>query len=305
MMISNNSSLLPTAQTHKENRGCYGKTKIFTAIGLVFTTGFGAIHASAADTLVASSKKVLLESNYRFFKYMTADGKYYQRIFKDNIEVSQEPTINKTIIDPAVVKKISSMGEGDILKVNLSLIRPFIATNSTQETGGAIINDGKIERLEHNGKAITDDAILAMEKELAAQLASERTLRVKAQAEKLSAFASRYGIPASRALKTALLQGNATVTLSLTGSILRKIAASNDPDLSGLELYFPTKDNISGAMLSTNINPWQMSDPAAQGTNIGLYMTESGCADEAGRTNYDRLAGSQTNHSQNVFGIMR
>lgn len=283
----------------------YAKTKIFTAIGFALATGLSATHASAADTLVATSNKVLLDSNYRFEKYMTADGKFYQRIFKDEIEVSREPAIKKTIIDPALVKKMGAMGASDILKVNLSLVRPFIATNSTQETGGAIVKDGTITRLEHNGKAVTDDDILAMERALAATLASERAARTKAQAEKLSAFASRYGIPSSSALKTAISQGHATVTLSLTGDTLRKIAASNDPDLSGMELYFPTKDNIAGAMLDTNINPWQMSDPAAQGANVGLYMTESGCADEAGRANYDRLAGSQTNHSQNVFGIMR
>lgn len=53
-------------------------------------------------------------------------------------------------------------------------------------------------------------------------------------------------------------------------------------------------------MLAININPWQQSDTALQGLDIGIYMTESSCAEETGRTNDDRLAGSQTNHSQNV-----
>ncbi|NOT13566.1 MAG: S8 family serine peptidase [Methylococcaceae bacterium] len=191
------------------------------------------------------------------------------------------------------------------MKVNLSLVPIVIATTTAIEQGGAFVENGRIATLERNGKLVNNDDFLKSDSILVTQLATERTTRIKAQALRLSAFAERYGFSGYSELKTALAEGYSSVSITLPGAILRKLIASGDPDLSGLELYFPEKDVINNAMVATNINPWQQIDSSAQGTNIGIYMTESGCADESGRSNYDRLAGTQTNHSRNVFGIMR
>jgi hypothetical protein len=75
--------------------------------------------------------------------------------------------------------------------------------------------------------------------------------------------------------------------------------------VAGLELAFPVSDQISSAMADTSISTGALPNSSTRGGGVGIYMTESGCADETGRTNYDRLSGSQTDHSQNVFGILR
>lgn len=283
----------------------YSKRKFVSAIGLAIITGAGSGPLFAADTAVATSKKLINGKEYSFEKLMTPDGKVYQRILENGIEVKSDPRVAKTVIAPSLLKRLSAISDIQTLTVNLSLVPAVVATNNEVEQGGAFVESGKIRTLERNGKPVSDDTFLALDTRLTLQLTAERAARVKAQAQKLNDFAIRYGLPASAALKKALVEGYASVTLTLSGGTLRKLVESNDPELSGLELSFPVKDVINNAMVATNINPWQQMDPAAQGTNIGIYMTESGCADEAGRTNYDRLAGTQTNHSQNVFGIMR
>ncbi|HET8706042.1 MAG TPA: S8 family serine peptidase [Pseudomonadales bacterium] len=281
------------------------KSKLVTAVSLALIAGFTGSNVLAADTLIASSKKSLNGSSYSFEKYMTADGVTYQRIFQDGVEVRSEPKVTKTIVDPTLAAKLAGLADGDVLKVNLALVSVNVATKSETESGGVIVNDGKVARMERNGVALTDDEQLTLDARLAATLSSDRASRIKLQAEKLSAFASRYGFADNSALKPALARGDASLTLALSAGQLRKIIDANDADLSGLELAFSVKDDSASYMIPTSINPWQQSDSTAQGSNIGLYMTESGCADPAGRTNYTRLAGSQTNHSQNVFGILR
>ena len=279
--------------------------KLLSAIGLAIAAIAGSNALMAADTAVATSKKLINGREYSFEKLMTADGKVYQRILENGIQIKSDPLVAKTVIDPLLLKRLSGISDIQTLTVNLSLAPAVVLTTNEVEQGGAFVESGKIRALERNGKPAGDDEFLALDTKLSLQLASERATRVKAQAQKLSDFAIRYGFPASATLKKALVEGRASVTVTLPGATLRKLVESKDPELSGLELSFPVKDMINNAMVATNINPWQQIDPAAQGANIGIYMTESGCADELGRTNYDRLAGTQTNHSQNVFGIMR
>jgi len=281
----------------------FGTRSLVTTIGLAIAASPGAV--LAADQMIAESKKTIDGSEYSFQKLMSADGLIYQRIYQNGVEVRSEPKVAKTVVDPLLLKKLKGLGDAETLKVNLALVSAVVAISTEEEQGGAIVTNGRIAKLERNGKAVTQEDFLALDAKQAGLISSERAARAKAQSEKLTAFAKRYGFLDNSDLKTAIAEGHSSVSIALTGATLRKLVASNDAELSGLELYFPFKDTISSAMIATNINPWQQSDAAAQGNGVGIYMTESGCADEAGRTNYDRLAGSQTNHSQNVFGIMR
>jgi len=281
------------------------KHKLVHAIGLAMSLNAIPTAVLAADATIATSKKLINGNEYSFEKLMAADGSVYQRILENGVEVKGEPRGVKTVVDPLLLKKLSAITDIQTLKVNLSLVPAVLPSASDVEQGGAFVSDGKIATLERNGKPISNDELLYLDGILTRQLTSERATRVNAQAQKLKAFAERYGFIGSSELKTALAEGYSSVAVTLPGSILRKLVDSKDPELSGLELSFPEKDVINDAMVATNINPWQQVDASAQGANVGIYMTESGCADEAGRTNYDRLAGTQTNHSQNVFGIMR
>ena len=58
-------------------------------------------------------------------------------------------------------------------------------------------------------------------------------------------------------------------------------------------------------MVDTSISSSALPYSTTRGDDIGIYMTESGCARESRITNYDRLSGSETNHSRNVGAIIR
>jgi hypothetical protein len=281
------------------------KHKLIQAIAAILAITAGASDAQAADSLVASSSKVVNGNTYLFQKYLNADGRLYARIFENGIEVKAEPQTAKTIVSPTLLERLAKLADIEQLKVNLSIIPAETSLAAPAEQGGAFIKDGNLARLELNGKAVSQEQFLALDAETKLKLTSEREARVKTQSAALQRFADRYGFAGSPELKQALEEGYSSVTLSLTAATLRKLIETKDPELAGLELYFAPKDVIDTAMVATNINPWQQADASAQGDNVGIYMTESGCADEAGRTDYDRLAGSQTNHSQNVFGILR
>lgn len=281
------------------------KNKLVQAISALLALTAGMNVAQAADSLVASSSKVINGNSYLFQKYLSPDGRVYERIFENKLEVKAEPQTAKTIVSPTLLERLAKLTDGEQLKVNLSIIPAATSLVTPVEQGGALLKEGNIARLELNGKAVNAEQFLALDAETRLKLGSERETRVKTQAAALQRFANRYGFAGSAELKSALAEGYSSVTLSLTGATLRKLIAAKDPELAGLELYFSPKDVIDTAMVATNINPWQRADASAQGDNVGIYMTESGCADEAGRTDYDRLTGSQTNHSQNVFGILR
>ncbi len=58
----------------------YSTRKLLSAIGLAIAAIAGSNALMAADTAVATSKKLINGREYSFEKLMTADGKVYQRI---------------------------------------------------------------------------------------------------------------------------------------------------------------------------------------------------------------------------------
>ena len=155
------------------------KHSLLSAIGIAIVACSSA--ALAADAVIATSSKLINGSKYSFQKLMTAKGTVYQRIYQNGIEVSREPKVAKTVISPLLLKKLSKIGDNETLKVNLSLVTPVISTNGQVEQGGAIVKDGRIEKLERNGKSLTNDEFLALDEKLAGQLSSERATRVNSQ----------------------------------------------------------------------------------------------------------------------------
>ncbi len=124
-------------------------------------------------------------------------------------------------------------------------------------------------------------------------------------ARMVNAVAARHGLSARGEWKDAAAKGQLTVRAKMKAGELKGIIVQRDADIAGIELAFPVRDQINNAMVDTNISNWALPFSTTRGAGIGIYYTEIGCRDEAGATNYDRLAGSQTDHSQNVYGILR
>lgn len=151
---------------------------------------------------------------------------------------------------------------------------------------------------------VSEKALRRYDLEREEQLSELRRLRAERRTQKLLGWAWHYGVQNQTGMKRALSTGSSTVTLDLTPMELKDLLYSRDPAIVGIELHEEGEDDITQAMVDTSIISSALPYGSTRGNGIGIYMTESGCANESWITNYDRLSGSQTNHSRNVGAII-
>ncbi len=121
----------------------FSKHKLVCAIGLAVSASTTSTALLAADTIIATSKRLINGNEYSFEKLMAADGNVYQRIFENGIEVKGEPRVVKTVVDPLLLKKLSAIPDTQTLKVNLSLVPAAITSASDVEQGGLSLATAK------------------------------------------------------------------------------------------------------------------------------------------------------------------
>jgi len=131
---------------------------------------------------------------------------------------------------------------------------------------------------------------------------AERTARRQAA---LSEVLKKYGLLEYKGVQESIERGSSSITVELRPEQIRRLLEAGDPVISGIEVAAPGEDDISQAMVDTNISNWALPFATTRGNGIGVYMTESGCADESRFSNYDRLAGSESDHSRNVGAIIK
>ena len=262
--------------------------------------------AVAADGKVLARKSKTVDGVvYSFDKVMAADGSAREIIRQSGKQIEQLPAVQRRVVDAALADKLSKVGETERVAVNVALKDLAPASSTATEFGGFEFVRGRMTQHSHNGEPIYGNDIAKVNARASEQERADRKARTELQKQQWTDFAARHGLGKDKAVMAAMAAGGATVTLELPVPQLRKLIAAEDSEIAGIELAFPVKDQITVAMVDTNISSYALPYSNLHGNGIGLYMTESGCADEAGRTNYDRLAGSQTDHSQNVFGILR
>jgi hypothetical protein len=242
---------------------------------------------------------------YTFEKVLDADGRVRETIRRDGVVVRGVPAAPRALASEALRKRLAAAADTDPIAVNLALRPVDQAGESELESGGMYHEQGRLISHQHNGQAVEPSDVEEINRARDERQRERRALRLKNQQQRLAAFAERNGLAGVRRVETALRRGEDTLSVTLAAGEIRRLLAAKDADLVGVELAFPVEDQIAGAMVDTNISAYALPYLTTRGAGIGIYMTESGCADEAGRPNYDRLAGAQTDHSQNVFGIMR
>ena len=261
--------------------------------------------AIADGKVLASKSKEINGVTYQFEKLMDSTGEVRTVARANGKLVKAVPAAQSTLVDPALAKRLASAGDYESLSVNIALKTVELAERTASEFGAFHFYRGRLVEQSHNGKPVYGEEVQAANRLLTEAEVSERAERMQKQAAVARDFAARHDLIRLPAVQHAIEQGAATLTVNVSAAQLQKLIASEDKDIAGIELAFPVADQITGAMQKTNITSYALPYSNLRGNGIGIYMTESGCADEAGRTNYDRLAGSQTDHSQNVFGIMR
>jgi len=94
------------------------------------------------------------------------------------------------------------------------------------------------------------------------------------------------------------------VLLNQNAQKIQDIANNQLFEIDSIELYIPPQDDIIPGMQWTNI--WAHARFGQhQGNNIGIWQTENGCPPNGFFSNYNRLSGPPTPHSQDMATIIR
>ncbi|GJL65234.1 MAG: hypothetical protein NPIRA05_02050 [Nitrospirales bacterium] len=265
----------------------------------------------AADMEIAAQKsKVINGKEYTFTKYLDEEGNVKSKILDRLGQQVSEKTLPRgerrvvgkqlqTVLDQAVQGRAQS----GRVKVNIALDVEVPVSREVPQSGGGEIVQGRTTGETLNNRQLSDAELRSRADMDAAAIRNRNLKQLEMQKSQISAWSKKHGLENKKAVLQALKDGRQTITMELTRQEIDALA--HDRMVSGIELYQEPQDEIAQAMVDTSINPTALNNPATRGNNIGIYMTESGCADESRINNYDRLSGTETNHSRNVGGIIR
>lgn len=282
------------------------------AISLAGTlTAFSVSAQTAGAPLETTKVAVIGGAKYSFSKIIDAQGEVKTQILNPDGKVISErevPRAKTEKFDPRVVKWVKEMlSQGNYsatLSVDIAL-NVGVNLQVPVETGFGEIRNGETASGVVNGREFG-----ARELNQYGDASAETLRKLQREANlQRSAAVQRWAeankLLDAKGVREALARGEEGLTASLTADTLARLMESNDAMIAGVEPTPKFKDDINAAMNATNITNWALPFSATRGDGIGIYMTESGCADESRITNYDRLAGAETNHSRNVGAIIR
>jgi hypothetical protein len=287
------------------------------------STLFMSANAEAINLSPASHKleMKIIESGGKKFslaKHLNNDGTIQLQVFDENdriIPESQVPRISRKWISDSLQSIMDrSQNSNARFRVDIGLQKETVNDNVALIVGsGEILENtdkGQQPSFILNGKAATEQDVLAVDEENNKYVIKQQISNRKLQQQRLNDLSTRHGWFSKKEIQTAMDEldqgGNSsTITMELTrGEIMRLV--NEDFDLiTGIEEHVDNKDTIAEAMVSSGVNPAVLNDSTYQGNGIGIYMTETGCANSGHITNYQNLGGGRTDHSENVSAIMR
>ncbi|HNP28103.1 MAG TPA: S8 family serine peptidase [Nitrospirales bacterium] len=267
---------------------------------------------SADAEVIAKKTKTINGEVLTFMKVLTADDEIQGfAVTRQGKKISEEalPKEKRTIVQPQLQRILEttslSRKDSDRLRVNIALHHEEEVIPEQPQFGGGEITQGISKEHIVNGRSLSDRELEKQIERQATMLHAQNEKRAEQRDAQVLRWAKRFGLENREGLRTALKEGRQTLTLELTKNEIAELLESNDGSIEGIELYEPGEDDINQAMGATSISTSALPNTTTRGNGIGLYMTESGCANESRITNYDRLAGSETDHSRNVGAILR
>ena len=295
------------------------KTKLSLFVGLIIGltgTGLQAINIDTNDKIVDSIERIHNGKTYTYVKYMDKHGDVYDQVLdKNNRVVNKRMLKSENLgIFRGKLKAILDIKPGDegyledteVLDLVISLKVPsFEIDKDPTSTDIEIGEDGFENIIKYNGQKITINQL----KELDLKERIEHDKAFEHYNTKIKDFftmfskMSKFGL--NEEVIKALNSASSSIHLKMKKNELQMFSMLNSKFIAGIELYEPSDDSLSGAMLSTNIDPYALNYSGRGGQDIGIYMSESGCPNTTHISNYMRLSGSRSDHSENVTGILR
>jgi hypothetical protein len=263
---------------------------------------------SSQGEIVATKSRVINGERFTFRKQLGEDGELQTVVVGPDGHTLPEhavPRARRETIDPDLRARLDQMKSSELVRVNIALDLGGTPADETRETGEVVIRDGLAREATVNGVAVSDRELDQRQRDRQQQAQERRVEQLQQKAERLQAFARRQGLESRQAIEQAIEEGRETVTIELTRGAIEGLSRSRDAVIRGIELHQPGEDDIASAMNATSISTSALPYSSTRGNDIGIFMTESGCASERRVANYDRLSGTETNHSRNVVAILR
>jgi hypothetical protein len=267
----------------------------------------GSAAAQDSATLVRKTSEVDGQ-RFTFTKSVDERGTVAVRVQNASgtlISEREVPRAKPQVASDALSKRLATLRSDELLRVTVALELNEPAVAEPVEQGEVETLRGITTRTTLGGR---DTPVEEFDKRLAeterVQLEVNTARLVRRQAVLTEAL-KRFGLLELKSVQESLERGSSNISVDLPLEQIRRLLESGDPAIVGIELAAQGEDDINQAMVDTNISTWALPFASTRGAGIGIYMTESGCADESVFSNYDRLAGSNTDHSRNVGGIIK
>lgn len=291
-----------TLQTSKLSTGFWS---------LLMSTSLLVTPVLAADMeLLAEKTRVINGKEYTFKKYLDEDNSVKSRIVdRMGNQVSEKviPRGERRILGKQLQAILDKSTQGRTragkVKVNIALEVQAPVTREASQSGGGEVVQGRTRGETRNGRKLSDAELRSGEQNEVLKRQSQHEQRIKHQKTQVMSWAKQHGLEERQDVQQAIKEGRDSLTLELTQAEI--MALVKDQKVGGIELYEEPKDQIAQAMVDTSISTSALPNSTTRGNNVGIYMTESGCANESRFNNYDRLSGTETTHSRNVGGILR
>lgn len=283
--------------------------KLLAVSAIVFSLVSMNSHADSEYSKV----KTINGATYTFVKHISDNGDVKERIYDNKgneLSGKNLPAVQHSKVDRGLQSYLSKLKKNrridqEKIKVNIALYINDSVPDSTSKSGSIEVINGIEVRQTKNEKELSRSEVIDEIQDRASSAQKSREIRIKLASGKLLKWASEHGLTDQQGIHKALERGNSTVTVELSGKRLMSLINSDSKLVAGYELYQEPEDDINQAMPATSISTSAHLNASTRGNNIGVYMTESGCANESRITNYDRLSGSETNHARNVGAIIR
>lgn len=265
--------------------------------------------SSSIDTGAASeSLRTIGGQRFRFVKHVDAAGHTREIIYDADgkrVPVSALPRRTRPMIEAPLSQALAQLVRGQPIAVQVALNLPAREPEPVS-SGEGTVYAGQWQEGTIDGQPLSATDARALSQQQQAAHAARRAARQERCHAVVSRWAKAHGWHQQPGVLEALRTGRSSVVLQLTPDQIRQLAGSGDRMVAGIGLAEAARDDdLDSAMAATSISTAALPNSATRGKGIGIFQTESGCANPSKISNYTRLAGSDSEHALNVGSIVR
>lgn len=279
-----------------------------TVLGLAIAAVLAGTAQAQDSGSTVSKRKEIAGQTYTFTKSIDTKGNVTTQILDGQgriISARSVPAGVHPLASPALLDWLSKAKDGEQIQATIALRLSEKLASDPLESGAVEAQKGTTTLQMLDGKSLTAAEFDRVIKTREAALLEQRAALHTQRRELLQKWLDANGLSKHKGAAESVAQATSSVTLVLGVADVKRLLDAPDAAFASIEIAAPGKDDIAQAMVDTNITSWALPFSNTRGSGIGIYMTESGCADESRFTNYDRLAGSETDHSRNVGAIIK